>query len=368
MFKYVGSPEDERREQHTAVALRMYQQWEATRGMSMVADNVRYHMQVISNAVDHFELIETTVSHVFRKRHKALGNRNYGEAFCDKLIDLGALRFGCKILEIGCGTGLFALSLLSRLKERHPSIYNSIHYTFFDLSPALQSLQIDVCQEHASRTSFVCGNIEEHDFDGARFDLIIANEMIADLTVGVAERKHLANGAFMCEAEEHVLNYKLDYSPGLPSFVVNCGAIKLLQMLPGWLSSGGIAVFTEYGSVDFFPKVVELAGHWEHSIHFGHLVRVAQQLSLNPKLEILGDFLGFDPDYEIIAGTSFCRLSYYLLPFLGKEPLPAMAYDREALHECLGAEMDNIGNLQFRPLREDAFMSPFAFYTLVLQV
>ena len=100
MFRWITSFEDEhKRARYHSVAARMFGQWKAAH--EAVTDNVLYHSHDIADAMKQFDDIETTLSHIFRKPHKALGNRAYGEAFADKLVEMDLLPPGACILEIG---------------------------------------------------------------------------------------------------------------------------------------------------------------------------------------------------------------------------------------------------------------------------
>jgi len=374
MFRWITSFEDEhKRARYRAVATKMRDQWKAAH--EAAPDNVFYHSHDIADAMKQFDDIETTLSHVFRKPHRALGNRAYGEAFADKLVEMDLLPPGARILEIGCGTGFFANSLLGRLAQNHPALYRQIHYTLFDLSSTLQSSQRERCRAHEALTSFETGNIEDHDFNGRRFDLILANEVIADLRVGVAQLAHLKEHTPESEAEQQALKYTLAYESTdvqpKQAIAINLGAIRLLERLPHLLSPGGAAVITEYGDVDSFPQVVEMSGHREYSIHFGHLLQVAEDLSTQPQLNNLGSFLAADAEAETIETTSLHLLSRYLLPFLGRDGLERLAYDTSMLREVIGEDIDLIGNLRFQPLKTvtgvtpSNFLTPFRFQILL---
>jgi hypothetical protein len=126
-------------------------------------------------------------------------------------------------------------------------------------------------------------------------------------------------------------------------------------------------VITEYGDVDSFPQVVEMSGHKEYSIHFGHLLQVAEHLSMQPQLNNLGSFLAADGEAETIETTSLHLLSRYLLPFIGRDGLERLAYDRSMLRDVIGDDIDLIGNLRFQPLKTvtGVTLTPFRFQVLV---
>ena len=103
--------------------------------------NSNFHRFELLDPQNQFEEIETTISYAFRSAHEALGARNYGQAFCEWLLATGKLKQDTKILEVGCGLGFLAKTVLDFLDEQDPDIYKKITYTMFDISPALQEKQ-----------------------------------------------------------------------------------------------------------------------------------------------------------------------------------------------------------------------------------
>lgn len=353
-----------RRARAAAVARELFGGWQAAR--EQPTDNVRYHREVIADAMEQFESVETTISHAFGVPHPALGGRRYGEAFCQQLLPDGAIRQGASIVEIGCGTGRFARALLDELQRAAPELYASVGYTLFDLSPVLQASQRQLCAPHAAVTRFLSGNIEEHDFGPARFDLVLSNEVIADLSVGVADRGRLRDGATESVAEQQVARHGLQYDDAPERFLVNVGAVALLERMPTLLAPGGRAVLTEYGSERAYARAVTLGAHREHTIHFGHLRQAADRLGLSPRLSTLGDWLGFDAAWPCLDFAGFRLLAMVLLPFLGAAELPTLAFDPALLREQIGPVADHLGNLRYLPLAESETHNPFRFFALEL--
>ena len=119
----------------------------------------------------------------------------------------------------------------------------------------------------------------------------------------------------------------------------------------------------EYGDPNFYPKRVDLRGHAEHSIHFGHIFNVAKDLGLDPKLEKLSNFLDFDSKVEVIQRECLHYLKDHLLAFVGRE-IPARAYTRKMLQERLD-DFDRFVNIDFRQVgSEESFMDPGGFWVL----
>lgn len=341
--------------------------------MAMAAkadENDQFHKAQLTDAQRQFDQIETTISHIFREPHVALDDRSYGQAFCDWLITSGQMKSSCKIIEIGCGLGYFAKAILDRLEAVYPDIYDGLSYTLFDLSPELQAAQKSNCSRHAGKTHFVSGNIETHDFEDQRFDLALSNEVIADLSVATISLDNIQSGSPQSEAEIIAQDYQLDCVPIAQGnqrlAVINFGAIKMLQNVDKCLNENGYAVVTEYGSLDQSPKAVRFSNHDEYTVHFGQLEQVAQQLGIYHNRGTMGDMIGFNSNCETIRMESLRTLCDCLLPYLGRQSLPVLAYTPVSLKDALGELMDRIGNLQFLRLDDPASFSPFRFELLSL--
>ncbi len=345
-------------------AFRMVGQWQAANAPR--SENDVFHKEGIENALVQFESIETTVSHAFQDSHPALAGRSYSEAFCDALLNGGAFKHGARITEIGGGVGYFASGFLGRLLERNPVLYASVTYTILDLSPTLQESQRNVCSAHRDRMAFRLGDVATVDLPPACADLIIANEMIADLPIGTVASNKSSTSSVDENADRLATKYGL-LGPELhSSFAINVGAIHLLERLSDWLAPDATAILTEYGHLERVPSVVKLGAHDEYTIHFGHLRDVAGALSLSPRVDNLGEFLGADGDYPVVRSSTLQMLRRHLLPALGVDDLPARTYDLASLQACLTTLAGNgtIENIKTNDLRRDGWMTPFDFYAL----
>lgn len=333
-------------------------------------ENEQFHQVGLDQAEQQFDDIETTISHAFREAHVALNQRSYGEAFCDWLIETGRIGTSCRVIEIGCGLGYFANAILDRLAARRPDIYSSISYTLFDLSPELQSAQRTTCANHSGKLDFILGNIEKHEFGDNRFDLILSNEVIADLSVAAVSMDSIETGSTKTEAETLASHYALECVPIVQGnkrmALLNAGAIKMLENLNHCMGEHGHAVITEYGTSGLSPKAVQFSNHKEFTVHFGHLEKVAKQLGFSASLDTMGNVIGFDDQGETIRMESFRTLCHFVLPYLERAPIPMLAYTPQTLRHALGDTVDAIGNLQFLPLDHPASFSPFRFELLAL--
>ncbi|OGQ05644.1 MAG: hypothetical protein A2W61_00775 [Deltaproteobacteria bacterium RIFCSPLOWO2_01_44_7] len=322
-------------------------------------DLKQYHELKIQDPLTQFEEVETTVSHYFRKPHPILGGKNYGAALVGVLIQEGVIKKPMHILEVGGGTGIFGKCILDEVKKQMPETYREMSYHFLELSPALLKSQKEATQDHHEVTQFNQGDIERHDFKDKKFDLILCNEMIADLTTVKLNKNDL-----------HPLIHELriDIQDAQNPFLFNLGAITLLKTIKQILKNGGHAYLIEYGSPHTYPIAAYLKDHTEYSIHFGLLERAAKNLSLHPILTNLSNFLPFDKEIQVIDDVSLALINNYLLPFLGRKKIPIMAYTEEMLKEKLGEIYQNLSLMEFFRVGSNEFtLDPARFWVLHLK-
>lgn len=340
--------------------LQMLRQHQAAHGDE--TDNHDYHRSEISDGMQQFDAIETTVSHVFREPHAALQGRTYGGAFCDTVLPRLKTDGELNILEIGGGTGWLARCFLDRLRVLEPDVYRNTQYRIFDLSPALQSSQREVTSPHADRITLESGDIQEQAPAGQPYDLIISNEVIADLRLG-----WVRNGIPSDPVTARILDaHDLNLYPIKGSACINLEAIRLVERIPSWLQPGGLAVLTEYGHRDRASASVPLGRHRETSIQFDHLLQVASRHVQDASLVPLADFLGIQSDYPVVSGTSMRLLNRHLLPALGREPLPILNYSFEMLKAQIPDLIPRIRNLHLATVEEGGTMTVKQFQALVL--
>ncbi len=331
-----------------------------------------YHQEKIKNARQQFENIERTVSHTYSQPHILLSGRNYGEAFADILISADVFRKGMNIIEVGAGTGILGKSFLERIKKRKPKVYPTIQYTFFDLSPVLLRSQRQTLKDHRRITKFIRGDIENYDFKDEKFDLIISNEMIADLNTVKLKKRDFQDSNLLSTYKKRAISlikeFNLNISDTPKEFLFNLGAIEFLLLLKRVLKHYGKAYIVEYGSEWSYPKAKHLKDHTEYSIHFGHLKEVAEKLKLHPKIICLKDFLPFNKKMKVINEASFSLINNYLLPFLGREKIPQTVYTPQMLKKKIGKVYDALSFVGFSYVgKGGALLDPAGFLVLKLE-
>jgi hypothetical protein len=296
-----------------------------------------FYEKDMDDALWNFDWVEPTVSHAFRFPTAALHQRTYGERLCEGLLGERLERrpqAPFRILEIGGGAGFFARAFLGRAEALRGGA-EGLHYTVLDCSPALQEQQRETLREAGCPVRFILGNAEELSLPGERFDLVVANEVIADFTVT----------AFGEEGTERW---------------VHSGVLAFLDRLAAHLAPGGMACLTEYGDLETDPSRVEHLNHSEYSIDFGSLMRHAEGRGLAPALRGLAELLAVRSDAEMLCGQQERILCLnHLLSQAGGE-LPYAAFCRQGFEERCGelANRLDIGGLAFAPLRSGLHFGP----------
>ena len=245
-----------------------------------------------------FDRVETTLSHVLREPHRALGGRAYGPALLDGLDAAG---FGPgeagAVLEIGGGAGWLGAACVAARP--------GLRWTCLELSrPALcaQRARIGAAGGPA-RTAFLRGDCRALPLAaGALRGLVLANEVIADLPVA------------------------REGDGGL----VNRGALDLVGELARVLAPGGRAALVEFGGggpVEPTPMHGDRGrgDHVEHTIRFPALAEEATSLGLGAQVVRLYDLLGIEGSVRVASYTDLRRLAF-LVP-----STPMVAVTREEL-------------------------------------
>ncbi|MGH9929009.1 MAG: class I SAM-dependent methyltransferase, partial [Pyrinomonadaceae bacterium] len=222
-----------------------------------------FHLLGIEDASWEFDFVEPTINHGFRFPSEALGGLDYGGRFCRSVLRPEVLplidKKDClETLEVGGGTGTFARSFIEQAQvwETKANQRVTVNYQIVDLAPALIHSQQQRLSSLTLSIQHFQQNATELSIPGRTFDLIIANEVIADFPVSSVNR--------VIDAEQNKSEwrgpgaaYLEKYSlaeQGVPdSFLLNTGAIQFLERAWTHLAPGGALIVTEYGSESTYP-------------------------------------------------------------------------------------------------------------------
>ncbi|MFO0747039.1 MAG: class I SAM-dependent methyltransferase [Myxococcota bacterium] len=338
-----------------------------------------YYRTEVHDADEQFDHQETTLSHLLRVPHPALGGRTYGEAVVDGLLKKGLVRDGeIKVLEIGAGLGFVAKAVCEALQAAG----RKVTYHILELSPTLAAAQKE--RTAGLPVSITMGDCLKDPFPDAGYDLVLSNEMIGDLLA--VRLTHAQTG--LDQGEEHddakmeealaktgeagamVMKYKVPIGDAPDPFYLNLGAWQLAERLWDAVAPGGTVLMTEFGEMGRWPRLSTQLDHPELSIHFGQLMLVAKQVGWQADFEFVMDLIELRRDQQGFASTrSYFRALKAMLASRGVE-LQKVGYTKKMLEDLLGekARLDHIGDIRFEPI-EDRLMGlvPHEFKAVILK-
>ncbi|HEY5885873.1 MAG TPA: SAM-dependent methyltransferase [Pyrinomonadaceae bacterium] len=324
-----------------------------------VSSIAEFHQRGIEDVNWEFDLIEPTVNHAFRFPSPALGGLSYGARFCEAVLkEIGDEESRTlDILEVGGGTGTFARSFLKQTRAAG----RAFKYHMLELSPALAATQ----KESLAAEGFGVEHFEQDaislSIPNREFDLLIANEVIADFPVSqVRKRADSDEDEWEGEGAIYLKKYGLSVDDAPESFRVNSGVFEFIERTWEHLRPGGTAILTEYGYVDDFPVQILHLNHEEFSIHFGHVKTCAERVGFTCRLLSLVDFLQIDYDIPVLAGNDqhIVCLNQVLKRF--NQSLPFAAITKSDFKAQFKASLDQIDvtGPRFLPLRYGCHYGP----------
>jgi SAM-dependent methyltransferase len=346
-----------------------YQRWQPGTPVPPAVPLTAYHVHDITDPADQFDHKETTLSHLLRVPHPALGGRTYGHALVDALAKRGAIEDGMvRVLEIGGGLGYIAQHVIERLRGTG----RTVEYTIVELSPALARAQRDRLQGDAT---WIEGDVLAAALPEHAFDLVICNEMAGDMPALQLSRPDIgldASGTGTADRDKvravHPLAEALELDDAPEPFYLQTGAFELVAKIAKALAPGGTAVITEFGEMNAWPKLSTQLDHPELSTHFGHLEQIARAESLETSVEFVIDLIELDRAQHGLATTRSHFRALRALAASADLELPKIGYTRELLaHTVAGKlDLDAIGELRFDRI-EDRLMGlvPHEFKALL---
>lgn len=282
--------------------------------------------------------VESTIAHLFREPHPALEGRTYGGALAHLYIQEGTLGEGARVLEIGATHPDLALGFLQEVQAHHPALAATLTYTA--LVPSEEALaRVGEALAGFAGASALLGDPERlGSVEGleAGFHLILSDEFLANLDVtlmrkltigpdeeeeegsgedgeeGAGEVEAPTNGHAQKQARELymgggesvnlVFRYNLKFLDANAEFLLNTGAIRLLDGATRLLAPGGRLALIEFGDLFAYPEPTGDDGA-QTSIRFMTLMEVAKHLGFKADFEWVLARLGFDISAQMLATT-----------------------------------------------------------------
>jgi 2-polyprenyl-3-methyl-5-hydroxy-6-metoxy-1,4-benzoquinol methylase len=329
-----------------------------------------FHVRGIADAWWEFDRVEPTVNHGLRFPNQMLGGLDYGSRFCVSTLKpevTPSLRHKkpLDVLEVGGGTGTFGRSFIKQSQSFAHQDGNrpTLNYHILDLSPVLIENQKQVLADLLPEQNHFHQEATTFDLHGQRFDLIVANEVIADFPVASVRALHEGNEqdvTWTGEGASYLEKYGLTTKDAPAEFKVNKGAMKFIERCWEHLNPGGTVVLSEYGSTSAYPVQTFHLNHEEFSIQFLHLAECATKVGFICRLLSLKEFLGLNDEVSVFSGREEHILCLnHVLKQHGKSfPYAIVSETEFAKRFGSVAEETELAGYSFLPLKKGFYFGP----------
>src|SRR5882724_6228114 len=131
-----------------------------------------FHQKTIADASWEFDWIEPTLNHAFRFPSDVIEGQDYGSRFCNATLSAEIITFPTtsplEVLEVGGGTGSFAVSFLRQASQVSQTSTSpvTLNYHIVDLSPALMVNQQALHSAQPTKVTYLQQNAVELDIPG----------------------------------------------------------------------------------------------------------------------------------------------------------------------------------------------------------
>jgi SAM-dependent methyltransferase len=283
-----------------------------------IVSSQRFHQLSLKNAVQNFESFESTACYMLREKSDFLNRRSYGEAVYECMAaELG--KPPKSVVEIGAGTGHLALSFLQKQRKSK----TPFQYSIFDLSPVLIRAQKKTLHSFRHSVRWTQGpaakTLRKIKYTS---DLIIANEMLADLDVLVVQKKSKAKLNLPSHLEKIVRNYQ-SHSPQL---IVPTGLIDLLNAAKQVCHPDSVLFFSEYFTRHGGGELVPLPGHYESLLNLNMTADLIRAMDFDVQVRPLIDCLNMNLNVETVGKDSL-RFLYEKMRLLPSRTIPLRVRD-----------------------------------------
>ncbi|RMH09728.1 MAG: class I SAM-dependent methyltransferase [Nitrospirae bacterium] len=327
-----------------------------------------FHRQGIHGHQGHFELIETTVSHLFREPCDALQGSSYGRRLAQTLKQLGWWTpKPRRVVEVGAGLGYVSQEMARELASHER---RGVEYLFLDLTRPFLTAQVQVAQQAGWSAQAIHADAERLPFADGSVDLIIDNENLADMTPLHLTPQELDTGQGTTSQHQAALELlrrlRLSLDRPYPNdAIVNYGAIMFLMETWRVLKPGGHALLIEFGIDQGWPNPVRLPGHTEYEVQFSHLRHVARWLGFREQYCPLPQLLSIRPETHVLCTGA----AYAIRRFCEAEgrPFAIRAYTHPELEKALGDMLPRLTGLHYHQVLDPAWFGLWDFKALLLE-
>ncbi|TAL09806.1 MAG: class I SAM-dependent methyltransferase [Nitrospirae bacterium] len=348
--------------------LKIREGWSASTEFEGAGHLADFHSHDIATHKDHFEVIETTVSHLFREPTAALEGLTYGRLLAHNFRKLGWwTRKPRTIVEVGGGLGYVARELGKGLA---PEEREGVRYVFLDITRPFLASQLELGKEGGWHPTGLQANGEFLPLKDASVDLIVDNENMADMTPVKLSRQEAESGRGATPLHQEALDWirraGLSLDKDMPAeFIFNLGPLRFLREVWRVLKPGGRAFLVEFGIEQGWSAPVKLPGHTEYETHFGHLRQAARWLGFQEKYGALPQFLGIKPDTRVLCTGA----AYAIRRFCEAEgrPFAIRAYTEAEFTQTLGDMLPRLLGHHYHDISDPAWFGLGDFKVLLLE-
>jgi SAM-dependent methyltransferase len=345
--------------------------WSGQEGFEGEAHLEAFHHHALSQSADddgHFDLIETTVSHLFREPNATLNGLTYGRLLMRQLRKLGWFNPKPRmIVEIGGGLGYVAQELG---KELLPFEKQGMIYCSLDITGPFLKRQVSRAKAGGWNVAGTQANGEWLPFANNSVDLVIDNENMADMTPAKLSKHELSSGrgetAQHQEALDWIRRTRLPIGTDLPEEVIfNLGPIRFVAELWRVLKPGGHAFLSEFGIDEGWPAPVKLPGHTEYEVQYSHLRQAVRWLGFQERYLSLPQFLGLKPDTKVLCTGAAYTIQRFCQAI--DKPFIIRAYTEQELKQTLGDMLPKIQGTHYHDVADPAWFGLLDFKVLLLE-
>ncbi len=343
-------------------------QWHENAPVEHEGHLTQFHHRGIQSHHGHFEIVETTVSHLLREPCDALRGLSYGRAIAQTIRRHGWWNpKPQRIVEVGAGLGYLSREMAQELS---PLERRGVDYIFLDLTrPFLQS-QLELAGQAGWNARALHANAEHLPFADASVDLVIDNENLADMTPVTLSREELETSRGRTPDHQRSLDrirtFRLTPDTPYPQEAIfNEGAMRFLTELWRVLTPGGHALLIEFGIDTGWPDPVRLPGHTEYEVQFTHLRHAARWLGFREHYGALPQFLPIQRDAQVL-----CTGATYAIRRLREaegHAFAVRAYTESELRRALGTTLSRLTGLHYHHILDPAWFSLWDFKVLLLE-